>query len=79
MHPETWDEYLDAVMFGLRTKKQMITKYSPFYLMFGRDARYPSQVPENYTVCFCVFKKFLKTFCFLFNFLIYCDCYLSME
>uniref|UniRef100_A0A096M7A5 Gypsy retrotransposon integrase-like protein 1 n=1 Tax=Poecilia formosa TaxID=48698 RepID=A0A096M7A5_POEFO len=35
--PETWDEYLDAVMFGLRTKKQMTTKFSPFFLMFGRE------------------------------------------
>ena len=34
--PDTWDEYLDAVMFGLRTKKQMTTKFSPFFLMFEK-------------------------------------------
>ncbi|XP_076873239.1 uncharacterized protein LOC143523013 isoform X2 [Brachyhypopomus gauderio] len=50
MRPDTWDEYLDAVMFGLRTKKQITTKFSPYYLMFGREARYPSEVPEVYEV-----------------------------
>ncbi|XP_032435748.1 uncharacterized protein LOC116730540 [Xiphophorus hellerii] len=48
--PETWDEYLDAVMFGLRTKKQMTTKFSPFFLMFGREARYPFEIPEKYEI-----------------------------
>ncbi|KAF3844582.1 hypothetical protein F7725_007745 [Dissostichus mawsoni] len=48
--PEYWDEYLDAVMFDLRTKKQMTTKFSPYYLMFGREARYPTEVPENFMV-----------------------------
>ncbi|KAL4006254.1 cortactin [Sarotherodon galilaeus] len=49
-HPEMWDEYLDAVMFGIRTKKQVTTKYSPYYLMFGREARYPSEIPEEFMV-----------------------------
>ncbi|KAM4614981.1 protein NLRC3-like [Polymixia lowei] len=35
-------------MFGLRTKKQMTTKYSSYYHV--REARYPSQVPEHYMV-----------------------------
>ncbi|KAI4799089.1 hypothetical protein KUCAC02_019256, partial [Chaenocephalus aceratus] len=48
--PEDWDEYLDAVMFGLRTKKQMTTKFSPYFLMFGREARYPTEVPEHFMV-----------------------------
>ncbi|XP_041843372.1 uncharacterized protein LOC121641350 [Melanotaenia boesemani] len=46
--PDTWDEYLDPVMFALRTKKQVTTKYSPYFLMFGREARYPVEIPENY-------------------------------
>lgn len=45
-----WDKHLDAVMFGLRTKKQMTTKFSPFFLMFGREARYACEVPEQYRV-----------------------------
>ena len=51
-HPDTLDDYLDAVMFGLRTKKQTTPKCSPYYLMFGREARYPSEVPEHYMVVF---------------------------
>nr|XP_055059891.1 uncharacterized protein LOC129443447 isoform X2 [Misgurnus anguillicaudatus] len=48
--PNTWDLYLDAVMFGIRTKKQITTKHSPYFLMFGREARYPSEIPEHYQV-----------------------------
>ncbi|KAJ8375775.1 hypothetical protein SKAU_G00063550 [Synaphobranchus kaupii] len=48
--PWNWDLYLSAAMFGLRTKVQITTKHSPFYLMFGREARYPSEVPETFGV-----------------------------
>ncbi|XP_077367838.1 uncharacterized protein LOC144012223 [Festucalex cinctus] len=48
--PDLWDEYLDAGMFGLRTKKQITIKYSPYFLMFGREARYPSEVPLDSNV-----------------------------
>ncbi|XP_019210278.1 uncharacterized protein LOC102075523 [Oreochromis niloticus] len=48
--PEEWDKHLDPVMFGLRTKCHMTTKYSPFFLMFGREARYPTQIPDEYRV-----------------------------
>ncbi|KAI7812544.1 hypothetical protein IRJ41_004000 [Triplophysa rosa] len=48
--PKQWDKHLDAIMFGLRTKKQMTTKLSPFQMMFGREARYPSEVPEDYQI-----------------------------
>ena len=48
--PQSWDQYLDAVMFGLRTKKQITTKFFPFMLMFGREARYLTQVPEHFMV-----------------------------
>nr|XP_061824508.1 uncharacterized protein LOC133611595 isoform X2 [Nerophis lumbriciformis] len=37
-------------MFGLRTKKQITTQFSPYFLMFGREARYPSEVAENFQV-----------------------------
>ncbi|RXN14097.1 myosin-1 isoform X3 [Labeo rohita] len=47
---EKWDEYLDAVMFGLRTKTQLTTRYSPFFLMFGMEARYPCEVPETFEI-----------------------------
>ncbi|XP_073714089.1 uncharacterized protein [Misgurnus anguillicaudatus] len=48
--PHKWSDYLEATMFGLRTKKQVTTKYSPYYLMFGREARYPSEVPDKYEI-----------------------------
>ncbi|RXN38205.1 sentrin-specific protease 1-like isoform X1 [Labeo rohita] len=48
--PNEWDKHLDAVMFGLRTKRQVTTKFSPYFLMFGREARYPSEIPENYRI-----------------------------
>ncbi|KAL0199403.1 hypothetical protein M9458_007943, partial [Cirrhinus mrigala] len=46
--PHKWADYLEATMFGLRTKKQITTQYSPYFLMFGREARYPCEVPEKY-------------------------------
>ena len=36
-----WDRYLDSVLFAYRTSKQASTKYSPFYLMYGREPRLP--------------------------------------
>ncbi|KAL6455441.1 hypothetical protein MHYP_G00361070 [Metynnis hypsauchen] len=48
--PQTWEKYLDAVLFSIRTKKQLTTQYSPFFLMFGREARYFSEVPESFSV-----------------------------
>lgn len=48
--PEECNKHLDPVMFGLRTKRQVTTKHSPYFLMFGREARYPSQIPEEYRV-----------------------------
>ncbi|KAM9446309.1 uncharacterized protein Hap1MRO34_022894 isoform 2-T4 [Clarias gariepinus] len=48
--PEKRDVYLESVMFGLRTKKQLTAKFSPFFLMFGTKARYPCEVPDKYKV-----------------------------
>ena len=38
------DEYIDAVLFGIRTSVQESTKFSPFFLMHGREARLPTEV-----------------------------------
>ncbi|KAL0152095.1 hypothetical protein M9458_052602 [Cirrhinus mrigala] len=48
--PSSWADYLEATMFGLRTKKQITTKFAPYYLLFGREARYPCEVPESYEI-----------------------------
>ena len=38
-----WDLYLDSVLFAYRVSKQSSTKYAPFYLMYGRQAKLPLQ------------------------------------
>ena len=37
----SWDEYLDAILFSYRVSCQDSTKYSPFYLVYGRHPRLP--------------------------------------
>ena len=54
-HPTRWDEHLQATMFALRTKKQLTTKFSRYYLMFGWEARYPSEVLVDYDVSGSIF------------------------
>lgn len=36
-----WDKFLDSVLFAYRTSKQCSTKFSPFFLMYGREPRLP--------------------------------------
>lgn len=45
--PTTRDKYLQPVMFGVRTKKQLTTQHSPDYLLFGRESGYPCEVPKE--------------------------------
>lgn len=49
-HQNNWDVFLDATLFSLRSKIQTTTKYSPFFLMYAREARFPSEVPEELPV-----------------------------
>uniref|UniRef100_A0A1A8R460 Gypsy retrotransposon integrase-like protein 1 n=1 Tax=Nothobranchius rachovii TaxID=451742 RepID=A0A1A8R460_9TELE len=42
---DDWDLYLDATLFSLRSKMHTTTKFSPFYLMYGREARFPCELP----------------------------------
>ena len=46
-HQDDWDEYLEEIAFSIRTQKQASTKYSPFFLMFGRHARSPMEVSKK--------------------------------
>ena len=39
-----WDDYLQSVVFSINTSKSATTKFSPFYLMYGRQARFPFEV-----------------------------------
>ena len=36
-----WEKYLDSVLFAYRTSKQASTKYSPFFLLYGREPKLP--------------------------------------
>uniref|UniRef100_A0A1X7UR29 Integrase catalytic domain-containing protein n=1 Tax=Amphimedon queenslandica TaxID=400682 RepID=A0A1X7UR29_AMPQE len=41
LHGDNWDEYLPKLLFAYRTKYHESTKESPFFLLYGRDARVP--------------------------------------
>lgn len=47
-----WDFFLDATLFSLRSKVHTTTKHTPFELMYGREARFPSEVPAELPVSF---------------------------
>ena len=36
-----WDKFLDSVLFAYRTSKQASTKFSPFFLLYGREPILP--------------------------------------
>ena len=40
---DNWDEYLPRLLFACHTKCQENTKESPFFLLYGRDARLPGE------------------------------------
>ena len=41
---DDWDQLLDNVLFAYRTSRQASTKYTPFFLMYGREARLPIDI-----------------------------------
>ena len=47
-HPQRWDEKLDQTVLALRTRPHGVTKYSPFYLLYGAHPRLPQDpiIPE---------------------------------
>ena len=36
-----WDDFITPELFGYRTSKQASTKFSPFYLVYGRNPQMP--------------------------------------
>ena len=45
-----WDEYINSILFAYRTMKHKSTGYSPFYLMYGRQAKLPVELKIE-TIC----------------------------
>ena len=43
-HQDDWDDLIDPVLFSIRTAVQESTHYTPFFLMYGREARFPLEV-----------------------------------
>ena len=41
---DDWPDYLEQIAFSMRTQTQRTTKFTPFYLMFGRHPRTPLEV-----------------------------------
>ena len=39
-----WCKYLEQVVFAYNTSKQASTKYSPFFVLYGREPRLPVDV-----------------------------------
>ena len=48
-HQNNWDQFLEDIAFCIRTQKQGSTKYSSFFLMFGRHHRTQMEVIINNT------------------------------
>ena len=47
---QEWDLHLPMVMLAYRTSVQESTGCTPFYLMFGREARLPSDVMYGHPI-----------------------------
>ena len=45
-----WDIYLPYLLFAYRVSAQESTRESPFFLMYGRDARIPTDSILSYTM-----------------------------
>ena len=46
-HQDDWDDLLDNILFAYRSSHQDSTKCSPFLLMYGQGAHFPSWVSQG--------------------------------
>ena len=47
---DDWDQFIVSTLFSIRVKMQMTTKFSPFYLMFHREAKVPTHITMSQPV-----------------------------
>jgi len=48
-----WDQYIPAVLFTYRIHKHNTTRFTPFFLLYGRETKLPVEVTEdNYSIEF---------------------------
>ena len=41
---DNWENYLDSILFCYRSSKNDSTKFSPFFLMYGREPKLPIEL-----------------------------------
>ena len=49
IHAHDWDEHLAHLLFAYRVSAQESTKESPFYLLYGRDPRIPTETALSHS------------------------------
>ena len=59
-HLDDWDKYIAPILFAYRTSKHSTTKVTPFYLVYGREAKLPiddSKIEEERSVVQHIFTQ----------------------
>lgn len=51
-HQDDWDNYVVSAVFSIVTKPNSTTKVSPFFLMYNRDAQFPSESSTDHLKLF---------------------------
>ena len=46
-HADDWSQYLDSAVFSINTSVQSSTKFTPFLIMFGREALFPLEAEKE--------------------------------
>src|SRR5436305_9750067 len=59
-HLDDWDKYIAPILFAYRTSKHSTTKVTPFYLVYGREAKLPiddSKIEEERSIVQHIFTQ----------------------